>query len=281
MLFELGDFKDSEELIYNKAVSFLDSSTDKVNVAVEALFRLGDYKDSKEQLYNKAIKLTGVSYSSDNITAGVEILTRLDDYKDSEEKIQETNYNQAMKLFDKGEFEEAAEEFKKLEGYKDSAEKVKEALLNKFVPDCFLDNKFLEKNRTIDDLEKYGGTPLSGDEIKKTVSTGSWMYRIGEAPQSVTFNADGSTVLGLYGNGRWGTIINTTMKWSVENDVMKTQSSYTFNGQSKDFAGSFKLIKMSNDVIVAYNPTSKLIMNIYIAKDSNLAKICMKEYRNR
>ena len=224
-----------------------------------------------ETRYLEAIALQEAGdYDSAN-----KILKELGDYKDSKDKVNEIIYNQGIALFDDGEFAEAFDKFEKLGDYKDRKEKKANSLFYNFV----IEGDFSGKNITIDIdamKEAYNAKTLNGDEIKSII-VGSWLGRTSTPSEIMTFNEDGSATQKRYLAKQWRDNANS-ISWIVENDELKIKQTYTMNGETKDITENYKFISMSDDAIVAYNPTSQIIEKIYIAKGSELESICMEEY---
>ena len=151
MFKELGDYKDSQEMIkyingeklfeegkYDKAEAIFkelgqeEKFKDKLYQQAERIFEsgdynkatalfeeLGDYKDSKDKIYQCGeIWLKNGAYSM-----AADVFEELGDYKDSKDKI----YQCGEIWLKNGAYSMAADVFKELSGYKDSNDKCKEA----------------------------------------------------------------------------------------------------------------------------------------------------------
>ena len=152
MFKELGDYKDSQEMIkyingeklfeegkYDKAEAIFkelgqeEKFKDKLYQQAERIFEsgdynkatalfeeLGDYKDSKDKIYQCGeIWLKNGAYSM-----AADVFEELGDYKDSKDKI----YQCGEIWLKNGAYSMAADVFKELSGYKDSNDKYKEAM---------------------------------------------------------------------------------------------------------------------------------------------------------
>lgn len=255
---------------YNEGIALLQSvSIDDINKGVEILlFELGDYKDSKEQIYNRAIELTDKNSSN-----SIEIFEKLGDYKDSKDKVNEIIYNQGIALFDDGEFAEAFDKFEKLGDYKDSKDKKQEALFHNFV----IEGNFYNNKIVIDGMEEvYNAKLINGEELKSRI-VGQWLWRINSPGRKYWFLDDGSLSQSMYASGKWYEA-KGVYKWKVENDELKIISTFDDNGTKREHIETYKFISMSDDVIVAYNPSTKIIEHIFIDQNSEMAKKCLKKY---
>ena len=237
---------------YNEGIALLQSdSIDDINKGVEILlFELGDYKDSKEQIHKRAMEIVD-EYPSKS----VELLKKIGGHKDT---INEIEYTQGLKLFDTGNFAEAFEKFENCGDYKDSKEKKQESLFYNYV----IEANFGSNNIIIDGIEDvFNAKYLSGDELQNKIA-GSWLCRYGNKAIKRTFNADGNiTEYADYwkNDERVG-------KWTIENDELKY------------FGYSYKFYSMSNDVLVGYDPKTKVIRCIFIAQNSEIGKNCLEKY---
>ena len=239
---------------YNEGIALLQSdSIDDINNGVEILFQLGDYKDSKDQIYNRAMEIVD-KYPSKS----VELLKKIGGHKDA---INEIEYAQGVKLFDTGNFAEAFEKFEKCGDYKDSKEKKQESLFYNYV----IEADFSSNNIIIDGIEDvFNAKSLAGDELKNKI-VGSWLCRYSNEATKRTFNADGyiTEYADYWKNGE------RVDKWTVENDEL------TY------FGFSYKFYIMSDDVLVAYDPKTKVIKRIFVAQNSEIGKNCLEKYNIR
>lgn len=143
MLRELGDYKDSIQLIDNATDElryFLASNSlnnGQYEDAINAFSSLGDFKDSKYKLKeaieikNNADYNDAVAFIAENkYKEAISLFLKLGEYKDSKEKLNETNkkltesqYKDASDLFKSKNYAKAIHLFVKLGTYKDSADK--------------------------------------------------------------------------------------------------------------------------------------------------------------
>jgi len=119
---ELGDYKDSEELLadvpYQKAQKLM--ADGDLDDAREAFLALGDYKDSaaiaEDIPYQQAVNLL----NEDKLDRAEKAFAALGDYKDSKDYLADIPYLRAHDLLEAGDLDGALVAFEALGNYKDS-----------------------------------------------------------------------------------------------------------------------------------------------------------------
>ena len=256
ILSDLGKFKDSKDLIYNKAIELAGKN---YTLGIDTLFDIIDYKDSKDILYqNAALSITS------NCEESISIFKRLGDYKDSKEKIKEAPYLKAESDMEKGYYSNALKYYEKAGDYKDSKEKQKTAYLYKRL---FATNYGSEATYVNELLDKLGLKPMTGDEIKTKI-IGQWYLRTNTYPSNYyIFNEDGTFVRKYYSN-KWIDSKTAEYTWAVENDELVLISA----GKETSSRSKYKLVLVQDGVIVSYNSSNEKINGIYFAKDGALTE---------
>ena len=233
-------------------------------VAVTSISMLWRNYIKKRNVYNNAIALLQ-SEDKGKVDKGIKILAALEDFKDSKEQI----YNVGIRLFDEGKYIEAYDHFRNLGNYKDSVEKAREASLYDIVIDHSLSNVVIDGMD-----ERYNAKFLNGDEIKNII-IGSWFARSGDPHWLLTFNADGTIEQRDRLSDEWD-LTNNDVKWTVENDELKIETIYAMDGSSN--VENYKLLCISDDILILYNPDSEYIEFVYIRQNSDWADKCLKHY---
>ena len=114
---------------YNEGIALLQSnSIDDMNRGSLILRSLGEFKDSEEQIYNRAMELVEKEPSE-----SIKLLEGIGGYKDSREKVIDMTYDEGLKLFETCQYAKAFEKFEKCGDYKDSKEKKQESLFYNYV----------------------------------------------------------------------------------------------------------------------------------------------------
>ena len=258
----LGGFKDSEEQIYLKAVE-LTNEDDPYGVSL--LKEFGDYKDSKEVLYQSAKRnmVTNPSYS-------LGIFEYLNDYKDSKDKIAEVPYSVAENAMQKANYSLAYENYEKAGDYKDSKKKMKEA----YLLDTALVHKFSEKTN-VSDL-KFDAKDMTEEEIKSIIID-SWYFRTSTPSYYHTFNEDG-TYSRKYYTSKWHDS-NSTHTWVIENGELKLTTTTTkSNNEVTTTTVSYKLRKIADGVLLAYDSETNTVYGIYFSENAELTNNLFKKY---
>ena len=154
--------------------------------------------------------------------------------------------------------------------FKNSKEKAQEASLYDIVIDHDLSNVVIDGMD-----ERYNAKFLNGDEIKNII-IGSWFARMNEDPHwLLTFNADGTIEQRDRLSNEWD-LTNNDVKWTVENDELKIETVYAMDGSSN--VENYKLLCISDDILILYNPDSEYIEFVYIRQNSDWADKCLKHY---
>ena len=261
LLEELGGFKDSKEQIYLKAseLALKPNST-----GVELLMELGDYKESKETLY-KAASL----YMKTNYQKSIEIYEYLGDYKDSKDKKAQTPYLKAEEYFKKGSYSLAYTAYEKAGDYKDSKEKMNKAYLYDAVLSVNYSKTLVSVNPI---MEKLGLKDMTEEEIKGKI-VGSWYSRKTSTPgEYFIFNGDGTYIRKYYSSKQWKEKEDTKYTWTVENnELVMVTSGKNYKGEDTVTKTTYKLVTITDGVILAYNPSNNNVSFICLLKDSEFA----------
>ena len=145
MFKELGDYKDSQEMIrYIKAEKLFEKGEyDKA----EAIFKeLGQEEKFKDKLYQQAEKI----FESGDYNKATALFEELGDYKDSKDKV----YQYAENLFENGRYLNASSIFKKLKDYKDSEDRYNESKYQ-YAEGLFKSGEYFDSSLVFKELKKY------------------------------------------------------------------------------------------------------------------------------
>lgn len=145
MFKELGDYKDSQEMIrYIKAEKLFEKGEyDKA----EAIFKeLGQEEKFKDKLYQQAEKI----FESGDYNKATALFEELGDYKDSKDKV----YQYAENLFENGEYLNASYMFKELGNYKDSEDRYNESKYQ-HAEGLFKSGGYFASSLVFKELKKY------------------------------------------------------------------------------------------------------------------------------
>ena len=178
-------------------------------------------------------------------------------------------YNAAEQKFEEGKYFEAFELYTQSLGYKDSKEKTNQAMLYYLALEI---NIYDYTYNTGDLRELYGATDVSPTEMKKILTSSSWVTRIYDGPSyRAIFNKDYTVsceYLGYLGQvmdySYWG----TSGDFLMFSSAIKTDSIY------------FKFLKLADGLYIAYTDegNGEIIRQIFIEENSEWYDRYMERY---